>query len=68
MVNLNGAGEPDGDAPDQTRHDNLTDLRYLHNLFFFKHQYPQDPQFDNESKQFCAIWKKAFLNYFPGRG
>ncbi|MEI7728934.1 MAG: hypothetical protein WCO56_05155 [Verrucomicrobiota bacterium] len=68
VVNLNGSGEPDGDAPEQTRHDDLTDLRYLHNLFYFKHQHPHDPQFDGEIRRFSAIVKKEFADAKNERG
>jgi len=68
LVNINGSGEPDGDTADKARHDDLTDLRYLHNLFYFKHQHPQDTQFDGEIKRFTAIVKKEMAGSHNERG
>jgi hypothetical protein len=67
-VNFNGSGAPDGAKVDPPRHDELTDLRYLHNLLSWKHQHPQDTQFDGELKRFNAIVKHEFANTHNERG
>src|ERR1039458_5587416 len=66
LVNFNGSGSPD--KIDPPRHDELTDLRYLHNLLSWKHQHPQDIQFDGELKRFDAIVKREFANTHNERG
>jgi hypothetical protein len=66
LVNFNGSGSPD--KIDPPRHDELTDLRYLHNLLSWKHQHPQDTQFDGELKRFDAIVKREFTNTHNERG
>ena len=68
QVNFNGSGAPDGPKVDPPRHDDLTDLRYLHNLLSWKHQHPQDSQFDGEIKRFTAIVKREFANTHNERG
>jgi hypothetical protein len=66
LVNFNGSGSPD--KVDPPRHDELTDLRYLHNLLSWKHQHAQDTQFDGELKRFNAIVKREFANTHNERG
>jgi hypothetical protein len=68
QMNFNGSGAPDGAKIDPPRHDELTDLRYLHNLLSWKHQHPQDQQFDGELKRFDAIVKREFANTHNERG
>src|SRR5208283_3980200 len=68
QVNFNGSRSPDGPKIDPARHDELTDLRYLHNLLSWKHQHPQDSQFDGELKRFNAIVKREFANKHNERG
>jgi hypothetical protein len=68
QVNFNGSGSPDGPKIDPPRHDDLTDFRYLHNLISWKHQHPQDSQFDGELKRFNAIVKHEFANTHNERG
>ena len=66
LVNFNGSGSPD--KIDPPRHDELTDLRYLHNLLSWKHQHPQDTQFDGELQRFNAIVKREYANTHNERG
>ena len=66
LVNFNGSGSPD--KIDPPRHDELTDLRYLHNLLSWKHKHPQDTQFDGELQRFDAIVKREFTNTHNERG
>lgn len=66
QVNFNGSGSPD--KIDPPRHDLFTDFRYLHNLLSWKHQHPQDTQFDGEIKRFNAIVKREFANTHDQRG
>ncbi len=68
LVNFNGSGEPDGAKVDPPRHDDLTDLRYLHNLFNWKHQHPADTSFDDEIKRYDAIVKHELRNARNERG
>lgn len=68
QVNFNGSGSPDGPKVDPPRHDDLTDLRYLHNLLSWKHQHPQDTRFDAETKRFTAIVKREFAHTHNERG
>jgi hypothetical protein len=68
QVNFNGSGSPDGLKVDPPRHDDLTDLRYLHNLLSWKHQHPQDTQFDGEIQRFTAIVKREFAKTHNERG
>src|ERR1017187_6528775 len=66
LVNFNGSGAPD--KIDPPRHDALTDFRYLHNLLAWKHQHPQDAQFDGELKKFDAIVKLEYAGTLDQRG
>jgi len=68
QVNFNGSGSPDDPNVDPPRHDPLTDFRYLHNLLSWKHQHPQDAQFDGEIKRFTAIVKREFAQTHNERG
>lgn len=68
QVNFNGSGEPDGAAVDPPRHDDLTDLRYLHNLYAWKHARPRDTQFDAEIARYTAIVKREFAGTHNERG
>jgi hypothetical protein len=68
QVNFNGSGLPDGPDVDPPRHDDLTDLRYLHNLLSWKHAHAQDGQFDGEIKRFTAIVKREFAQTHNERG
>lgn len=68
LVNWNGSGQPDGSAVNPPRHDDLTDLRYLHNLLSYKSRYPLDPQFDADIGRYTAIVKYEFNNSQNERG
>jgi len=68
QVNFNGAGTPDGAKVDPPRHDELTDLRYLHNLLSWKHFHPGDTQFDRDLERYTAIVKREFANTHNERG
>lgn len=57
-ANLTLSGVPAKTQPPQ--HDWNTDLRYLHNLWLYKAQHPQDSQFDNEISRYSAIVKYEF--------
>jgi hypothetical protein len=68
QVNFNGSGAPDDARMDPARHDDLTDLRYLHNLLSWQHQHPQDTQFAGEVQRFTAIVKRAYASSHNERG
>lgn len=68
QVNLNGTGQVDGSSVSPPRHDILTDLRYLHNLLLYKHQNPNDTQFDGEISKYSAIVKMEYRNSANERG
>lgn len=69
QTNLNGSGEPD-DASDgaPVRHDRLTDLRYLHNLWQYAHLHPGDTRFADEISRYTAIVKAEFSPAHDDRG
>ena len=69
QTNLNGSGEPD-DTSDGTslRHDRLTDLRYLHNLWQYAHLHPGDTRFASEISRYTAIVKAEFNPAHDDRG
>ncbi len=60
QVNFNGSGQPDGPGVNPPRHDPLTDLRYLHNLWLYKNQHPGDNQFDGEIARYSLIVKHEY--------
>ena len=62
QVNFNGTASPDeiGGAP--LRHDPLTDIRYLHNLWSYKSQNPNDTRFDGAISKFTALIKSEWAN------
>jgi hypothetical protein len=66
QVNFNGTGNPDNLAP--PRHDDLTDLRYLHNLWLFKNQHPADTHFDGQIARYGPIVQYEFGNSHDERG
>src|SRR5579859_5015895 len=67
QVNLNGSGNPDGPGV-KLRHDELTDLRYVHALWMYKNQNPGDTQFDSELTKYTAIVKREFAGTHNERG
>lgn len=60
LVNFNGSGSPDGASVNPPRHDELTDMRYLHNLWWYKKFHPADTQFDADLLRYTAIVKYEF--------
>ena len=68
LVNFNGSGQPDGSAVNPPRHDQLTDLRYLHNLLWYKSRHILDTQFDGDIARYTAIIKYEFNNSQNERG
>lgn len=68
QVNFNGSGLPDGAKVNPPRHDDLTDLRYLHNLQSWKHLHPDDRGFDAELARYTAIVKRELAGTHNERG
>ncbi len=68
QTNFNGSGAPDGAAVNPPRHDPLTDLRYLHNLWLYKSLHPTDKQFDSEIARYTPIVKQEFAHSHNERG
>jgi hypothetical protein len=60
QVNFQSSGQIDGSSVNSPRHDPLTDLRYLHNLWLYKTQHPGDKQFDGEIARYSAIVKHEY--------
>lgn len=67
QANVNGTGEPD-DASITPRHDPLTDIRYVHNLWSYKRQYPSDTHYDSEIARYTPIIKFEFAHSRNERG
>ncbi len=77
MVNFNGTGVPDayplppyalGNSLD-IRHDRLTDVRYLQNLYRYKARWPNDHMFDSEITRYTTIIQQDFsTGYSEQRG
>lgn len=61
QTNVNGTGESD-DSGSDPRHDALTDLRYIHNLWSYKVQNPGDASFDSEIARYTPIVKYEFAH------
>lgn len=68
QVDVNGTGETDDASGKALRHDPLTDLRYIHNLWSYKVQNPNDHQFDSEIARYTPIIKDEFANSRNERG
>ncbi len=68
QTNINGTGEPDGISVNLPRHDELTDLRYIHNLWSYKRQNPADTRFDEEIARYTPIIKREFAHSHNERG
>jgi hypothetical protein len=60
QVNFQSSGQIDGTSVNPPRHDPLTDLRYLHNLWPYKTQHSGDKQFDGEIARYSAIVKHEY--------
>jgi len=67
QTNVNGTGEPD-DASANPRHDLLTDIRYIHNLWSYKHENPADTRYDSEIARYTPIIKAEFAHHENERG
>jgi len=67
QTNVNGTGEPDN-ASASPRHDPLTDMRYVHNLWSYKHQNPSDTRYDSEIARYTPIIKAEFAHSRNERG
>ncbi len=68
QTNVNGTGETDAASGKPVRHDELTDLRYMHNLWSYKAQNPDDASFDSEIARYTPIIKHEFTNSHNERG
>ncbi|HEV2655994.1 MAG TPA: hypothetical protein VGT82_13595, partial [Ktedonobacteraceae bacterium] len=68
QTNINGTGAPDGPGINPPRHDELTDLRYIHNLWSYKRQNPTDTSFDGEIARYTPIIKREFAHSHNERG
>jgi hypothetical protein len=68
QANVNGTGETDDTSGATLRHDDLTDLRYLHNLWSYKIENPGDTSFDSEMSRYTPIIKHEFENTHNERG
>jgi len=66
-TNVNGTGEPDSSSA-KPRHDPLTDIRYIHNLWSYKHQNPSDTRYDSEIARYTPIIKAEFAHAHNDRG
>jgi hypothetical protein len=68
QTNVNGTGEPDDTNVSPPRHDELTDLRYIHNLWSYKRQNPADTSFNREIARYTPIIKREFAHSHNERG
>lgn len=69
QVNFNGTGKTDVQTGATLRHDPLTDLRYLHNLWLYKTQNKNNTQYDSQITKYTAIVKAEWVNaHDPQRG
>jgi len=62
QVNFNGTATTDQASGAPLRHDPLTDIRYLHNLWLYKSQNPKDTRYDGEITKYTAIIKTEWAN------
>ena len=62
QVDFNGTATPDQASGAPLRHDPLTDIRYLHNLWLYKSQNPKDTRYDGEITKYTAIIKTEWAN------
>ena len=62
QTNFDAAGTANGSqvSPQQDR---LADLRYVHTLWLYKTQHPDDAQFDDELTKYTSIVKAEFSNH-----
>jgi hypothetical protein len=67
----NGTTDPPIDCSTTSaspRHDELTDLRYLHNLLSYQHRHPADTNFDADVVRYTAIVQAEFTGTHNDRG
>jgi hypothetical protein len=62
QVNFNGTASPDQASGAPLRHDPLTDIRYIHNLWLYKSQNPSETRYDSEIAKYTAIIKTEWAN------
>jgi hypothetical protein len=67
-TNVNGTGVTDESSDAPVRHDDLTDLRYMHNLWSYKAEHPKDGRFDDELKRYTPIIQYEFRDSSNERG
>jgi hypothetical protein len=60
QTDVNGSGETDATSGATLRHDPLTEARYIHNLWLYKSQHPNDSSFDSEIARYGQIVKQEF--------
>lgn len=58
----------DNGHPDSTRHDPLTDIRYLHALWLYKSQHPTDTRYQSELDKYTKIIQKEYTQSNNERG
>ncbi|HLZ64212.1 MAG TPA: hypothetical protein VKR06_45365 [Ktedonosporobacter sp.] len=59
-TDVNGSGQTDAATGATLRHDPLTEARYIHNLWLYKSQHPNDSSFDSEIARYTPIIKQEF--------
>lgn len=67
QTNVNGTGAPDN-ASANPRHDPLTDIRYIHNLWSYKRQNPSNTRYDGEIARYTPIIRMEFAHSRNERG
>ncbi len=65
QTNINGSGTVGGMGMD---HDRLTDIRYLHNLWLYTQQNPNDKRYESEIARYTPIVKAEFAGTVDQRG
>lgn len=68
QINVNGTGEPDDASINPPRHDPLTEIRYIHNLWSYKHEKPSDTHYDSEIARYTPVIKAEFTDSHNERG
>lgn len=62
QTNVNGSGQTDEATGATLRHDPLTEVRYIHNLWLYKSQHPNDSSIDSEIARYTPIIKQEFAS------
>lgn len=68
QTNFNGSGFTDQQSNQPFRHDPLTDMRYIHTLWLYKSQNPQDTTYDSAITRFTPIVQNEFMGTVNERG